>query len=153
MRILKGNFGSQGDSYYQAITLVTLTVAGWLAFFLVAINTSMYGGGQCLHTSWLPEGSPWLSPYWLFVALVSGLSLFSIALLIDGIASGNRVNQVVGVSAALVLAIWLFGLNGLWRAMQYERGELSAEEWFSSRILDDRDWYRELGFFQPCGQR
>lgn len=151
MHILKRIFRPKNDSYLQATTLVMLVVVSWLAFYLAVVVTSLYGRNQCLYASWLPGGS-WLSPYWMFVTLVSALMLFSIVIFINGVASSNRVDLIVGVVSVAFLALWLHGLHGLWRAMEYEQGRLTAEQWFSSQMLTDFEWYRESEFFQLCDQ-
>jgi hypothetical protein len=118
---------------YESITLVVLTVISWLAFFLVVIITGVYGEGACLHDLWLPQDGPAPSPYWSFVALVIALLLFALTLSVRAVATRNRVNAVIGFVAIVVLVAWLYGLHGLWRAMLYEQGALSAEEWYSAR--------------------
>lgn len=122
---------------YESITLVTLTVFSWLAFFLVVIITGVYGEGACLHDLWLHQDGPTPSPFWLFVILVIALLLFAISLSLRAVATRNRVNQVIGFMAVVVLVAWLYGLHGLWRAMLYEQGALPADEWYSAKAMGD----------------
>lgn len=132
-----GARGPASRDGYQSVTLVVLIVASWLAFFLVVIITGVYGEGACLHDLWLPQGGPTPSPYWSFVMLVIALLLFAITLSLRAVATRNRVNQVIGFVAIVVLVGWLYGLHDLWRAMLYEQGALPAEEWYTARAMGD----------------
>jgi len=124
-----------GDSL-RSIDLrsASLVLAIAIFYFLVQLTfmffvTATGKQGICMYSFWTPSQNWWQSPYWLVVIIVAGLLILSLFLLVEGIASSSRTKVVTGVLAAAILAIWLYGLNGLWNAMLFEKGQISVEEW------------------------
>ena len=115
----------------SAASLVLSIVVFYLLFQTIVIFSSTAGlEGQCLYTFWTPNSEWWKNPFWLVVTIVLGLLALSAFMAIEGLGSSNRSKLVAGSASALVLGLWLYGLNGLWDAMLFEKGELSAEEWY-----------------------
>ena len=114
--------------------LLSITVAlTYFVFHLVAIVSTYTLDGACLYTFWTPFISWWKNPYWLVVIIVVGLGILAVTMLFDGIRRHQVLRWFTGGFVLLLLAFWGFGLRGLWDAMEYERGNLSADEWFRDK--------------------
>ena len=115
----------------RSVLLAISIVLFYFLFQLIVIFTSIVGlDGACLYSFWLPEINWWQNPFWLVVAIVCGLLLLSLFLLVDGLSNRTPSRVVVGLTAVALLGLWLNSLNWLWDAMLYEKGEISADQWF-----------------------
>ncbi len=112
-----------------AIAIVTFFSLYQLIFIFIA-TTGL--DGECLYSFWLPSDSWWQNPYWLVVAIVIGLLAISLFSVTEGVRSGGTTKALFGIFAAIVLSVWLYSLSELWKAMLYEKGELSSEAWYQS---------------------
>jgi len=121
-------------------------------YFIYQINlifSAVALDGSCLYTFWQPSAVWWESPYWLVVFIVIGLLLWSAILGISSIFKHEVSGIVLGALAIVGLSAWLYGLAGMWAAMEVERGNISEEQfyeegWVNWRMLD--------GPGKPCGK-
>jgi hypothetical protein len=129
--ILSG-IGDSGRSIDLRSALLVLAIA---VFYFLYQLTFLYfvtltgKQGICMYSFWIPSQHWWQNPYWLVVAIVFGFLILSLFLLVEGIASKSRTKMVTAILAAAILTIWLYGLNGFWNAMLFEKGEISTEDW------------------------
>ena len=114
---------------YRAISLLIIVVSCYLVFLGVSVPGKLGLQEFCLYRFWAPEPHLSLNPYWLFVCLVGALLLLACLLMVSGLRQHRLAELVTGGMLAIFLALWLFGLRGLWFGMQYERGQISAETW------------------------
>jgi hypothetical protein len=112
-----------------AIAIVTFFSLYQLIFIFVATAGL---DGECLYSFWLPGDSWWQNPYWLVVAIVIGLLAISLFSVTEGVRSGGIAKALFGIFAAIVLSLWLYSLSDLWKAMLFEKGEISSEAWYES---------------------
>ena len=114
------------------VLLTTVAVISYFLFLCLFIYTAVTLDSACLYTFWLPYENQLFSPYWLTVAMASGLfiwGLFGLAM------SGRRGLEakwmiVYYAMATILLSWWLYDLWGFWNAMQYERGLLNFEQYY-----------------------
>jgi hypothetical protein len=113
--------------------LILSIVIFYFLYQLIFISSAVTGRvGSCIYEFWTPHQEWWRNPYWLVVAIVSGLLLLSTVLAIEGIARKDWTKVASGSLACVVLTLWLYGLSGLWNAMQFEKGEIPAEVWYEN---------------------
>jgi hypothetical protein len=112
-----------------AIAIITFFSLYQLIFVFVATAGL---DGECLYTFWLPSDFWWQNPYWLVVVIVTALLAISLFCITEGVRSGGTTKAVFGIVAAIVLSFWLYGLSDLWKAMLFEKGEISSEAWYQS---------------------
>lgn len=125
------DIGGSVRSFDLRSALLVLAIAIFYFLYQLIFIVFITAGEQdtCLYSFWLPNQNWWQNPFWLVVAIVCGLSVISLFLLFEGITSSSRTKVVTGTLATAILAMWLYGLNGLWNAMLFERGEISADYW------------------------
>ena len=112
-----------------AIAIITFFTLYQLIFVFVA-KTGL--DGECLYSIWLPNESWWQNPYWLVVVIVISLLAISLFSITESVRSGGTTKAVFGIVASVVLSFWLYGLSDLWKAMLFEKGEISSEAWYQS---------------------
>jgi Zn-dependent protease len=87
---------------------------------------------SCMFEFWIPHQEWWKNPFWLVVTIVSGLLALSMFLAVEGVARRRKTKIATGSLSFAILVIWLYGLGGLWDAMLFEKGEISAEAWYQN---------------------
>ncbi len=126
---------------YPATFLVITTAGLYLIFQLIVLYGALMLEGVCLYSFWLPYEQWWLTPYWGFLVAIVGLFVLAMALFIRGCAGRYPVSIVAGLVLAISLGLWIYGMTGLWRAMQYEKGFIPQASWIAE--AGGIDW---LGF-------
>ena len=120
------------------VLLTTVTAIIYFIFLYLLINTAATLESGCFYTFWLPSVDELFSPYWIFVAIVVLLLLWALKGLVWNLVSTtkrNWLNLGYYAIAVFVIGYWLYDLNGFWTTMQYERGEISADEYYGD-LLD-----------------
>ncbi len=139
---------SETNRDYRPLVLSITVALAYFVFHLTAIVSTFTLDGACLYTFWTPFTSWWKNPYWLIVLIVFGLGLLAATMLIDGIRRRRTLRWVTGGIIILLLAFWGFGLRGLWEAKEYERGNLSADEWFKDN--EAASFMVKMGYVHVC---
>jgi hypothetical protein len=122
----------QSPDLSTAILSVSI-VLFYLLFQAIVIFVATVGlDGECLYTFWLPQETWLQSPFWLVVSVVSLFMISSLLTVVRALLTSHKANAVFGIVAIGVVGFWLLGLNGLWKAMLFERGEISEAEWYGS---------------------
>ena len=125
---------SSARSVDLGIAILSISIVIFYLLFLIIVIFVVTVGleGDCLYTFWLPQESWLQSPFWLVVSVVTLLMILSMLALVRAVSLGRIANAVFGIVAVGVLGFWLLGLNGLWKAMLFERGEITEAEWYGS---------------------
>ena len=114
------------------LLLTTIAVISYTIFLVLLLNTAVTLDGACLYTFWLPHPNQYVSPYWITVALVSGLVIWALLGLFVNLRAGRTKlwSILYYAAAAVILGWWLYNLAGFRDAMQYERGVISQDQYF-----------------------
>ena len=131
--------------------LYVLAFTSALIYYLyqhLIIHTAVtFPQGSCLYSFWLAGG--WYSPYNLFCVTVALIVALGIAITIKDILRG-RLNLIRGVIIAvffIVMALWLRTLYGMFKTFEYEKGNISSVEYFSTdKKQSSFKWYTEEDF-------
>ena len=119
--------------YPEGEFLLTIVAAiSYLLFQFLLMYSATTIDGKCLYTFWLPYQNDYFSPYWLSVVLVSVLVIWaSTGLLVTILKNKRKWWRICYFCVAtFVLGWWLYDMSGFWQAMQYERGLISAEQYY-----------------------
>lgn len=130
---MPANSLSQFSLSDDKVLLTTVVAIIYFIFLYLVIHTAATLEGGCFYTFWLPYVDELFTPYWIFVGIVVLLLLWALSDLVWSLVSKtkrNWLNLGYYAIAVFVIGYWLYDLNGIWTAMQYERGEISAEEYY-----------------------
>jgi len=131
---LSNEAGSSAKSIDLGVASLAVAIITFFSLYqLIFLFVATVGlDGECLYSFWLPSDSWWQNPYWLIVAIVIGMLAISLFQASEGVRSGGTTKAVFGIVAAILLSFWLYSLNNLWKAMLFEKGEISSEVWYQS---------------------
>ncbi len=126
-------------SFEMSFTKLTIgfVCLGFAYLFKVLVLFVMASGeGQCLHTFWLGSET-YFNPFFITVVSVVLFFVFGLVKLAMSLFRANlRKGSVVFYSfICIVLGVWLHGLYGLWQTFEYEKGNLSAQEYYSEDMI------------------
>ena len=115
--------------------LLSFVVAALYFFFQVlVIYSALQLNGACMHSMWLNE-SVLIPPFWVFT--VSVLLIFAYGLVIG---FKNFKHRKFGLKEwsfyltfVVVVILWLKSLHGMWVTFEYEKGNLTANQYYSER--------------------
>jgi uncharacterized membrane protein len=109
---------------------------GYLFKVLIVFNV-VTGDGYCLHTFWLGGSHQLLSPFFLTLGCVLLFFAFGVSKFISLALRKFEKRQEAFFYFVLcvVTVVWLHGLFGLWRAFEYEKGNIAKEDYFSQQTL------------------
>lgn len=115
-----------------ALLFTTIAAISYFFFLFLLIFTAVTLDGHCLYTFWLKYTHVPFSPYWLTVVTVSILCLWAFGAFLHALLRRPlQIGRIIYFAVAFVIVGgWLYDLHGFWNAMQYERNELSAEQFF-----------------------
>jgi hypothetical protein len=118
------------------LLLTVVVLVCYLLFWLLFVNSAITLDGACLYTFWLPDKDQISSPYWLVAFLVTALLIWAVVGFFACVRcpGEKRWVAIYYVVVAAILAWWAYNLIGLWEAMQYERGEISAAQYFGDNV-------------------
>ena len=112
----------------------TCLAFGYL-FKLLVVYIVVTGQGECLHSFWLGSDK-YFNPYMITVVCVSAFMVFGLlkTWLTIKTPKESRNNLVFYLGLCIVMAVWLYILNGMWQAFEYEKGNIAAEQYYSDNL-------------------
>lgn len=134
------NLGSNAKEslWHEALLLATFVAISYFLFQLLLIFSAV-SLDSCLYEFWSPHGPSLISLHGLFLLLVSLFLLWSAVWCVRAYKIRNLSplihSAAFGTAAVGILLLWLRALLHMHRAFAYERGELSAELWFTDQQL------------------
>ena len=117
----------------EKMLLSILVATFYFCFQVLLIFTIVHLDGDCLHSVWLNDETT-ITPFTATLSTVIPLMIFGTSIGIKRIAEQTNLfsNVAYYLSFFVVLSLWLNGLFGLWQTFEYEKGNLSPQEYYSS---------------------
>lgn len=101
-----------------------------------------------MYAFWAPSADWLQNPFWYVVSIVAGLALLTTHQFVVGLVKHSPYYWFTAAFFLVFLGFWASGLYDLWNAMLYERGILSADEWF--RDMEKVSFAMRQGIVHEC---
>lgn len=116
---------SRGHGYLLAVALISFLLYHLLLVFTTVTIHS------CLFATWYPVQGDYFSPFWMFLAIASLLTIVLGVRLIFGFRSYATAEKLSGSLMLVVLLVWHHNLWWMYRTFEFERGVISRADYYS----------------------
>ncbi len=121
---------------FSKLTIGFTCLAFAYLFKVLIVFIVVQGDGQCLHNFWLGNDE-YFNPFFLTVFSVSLFLFLGIIKLLLPVFKGNfqKGNSFFYLFLCIVMGVWMHSLYGLWQTFEYEKGNITVEDYYTEELL------------------
>lgn len=118
---------------------------------VIVLFIAVMGDGQCLHNYWLGNDK-YFNPFSITVLCVGLFFVFGIIKFFLSIkhVKSNKGSVIFYSFFCIVIAIWLNAMYGMWQTFEYEKGNLSASQYYPDSMLQQALWVLQGEKIHEC---